>query len=140
MSIEGAREFSGIFAEPQESSGQCGQSHVEGVVQLLEVETGGDSLLQHLLCSFQGSAGRAAVWKTTIRKLKGHPINPSLSVTETRLTVVTDSSGQGAFGYELSDKYKVVLRQSFTDEEKEASSTERETGVRSVFWVQRKEY
>ena len=67
-------------------------------------------------------------WKTTIRKLNGHPINPSpsLSVTETRLTVVMVSSGEGAFGYELSDKYKVVLRQSFTDEEKEASSTERE--------------
>ena len=65
-------------------------------------------------------------WRTTIRKLNGHPINPSLSVTETRLTVVTDSSGEGAFGFELSDKYKVVLRQSFSDEEKEASSTERE--------------
>ena len=55
-------------------------------------------------------------WRTTIRKLNGHPINPSLSVTETRLTVVTDSSGEGAFGFELSDKYKVVLRQSFSDE------------------------
>ena len=69
-------------------------------------------------------------WRTNIRKLNGHEINPSLSVTETRLTVVTDSSAQGAFGYaigfELSDKYKVVLRQSFSEEERNSSSTERE--------------
>ena len=42
MSIEGAREFSGTSAKPQEGSGQCGQSQAEGVVQLHEVETGGD--------------------------------------------------------------------------------------------------
>ena len=65
-------------------------------------------------------------WRTNIRKLNGHEINPSLSVTETRLTVVTDSSARGAFGYELSDKYKVVLRQSFSEDERNASSTERE--------------
>ena len=57
----------------QEGSGQCGQSHAEGVVQLHEVETRGDSLLQCLLCSFQGSSGRAAVLEDHHQKTQRPP-------------------------------------------------------------------
>lgn len=65
-------------------------------------------------------------WKTNIRNLNGFPINPSQSLTETRMTIVTDSSAHGAFGFEISDKYRVILRKGFSAEEKKASSTERE--------------
>ena len=65
-------------------------------------------------------------WIENIQELNGYPINPSLSQAETRVMVVTDASGEGAFGYEMSDKYKVLLRKAFSEEEKRASSTVRE--------------
>ena len=65
-------------------------------------------------------------WEANIRILKGFEINPSQSLSETRLTIVPDASADGAFGFEISDRYRVILRQSFSKQEKKASSTERE--------------
>ena len=65
-------------------------------------------------------------WRSQIRSLSGYPISPSQSLTETRITVVTDSSQDGAFGYQLEDNYKVLLRRSFSLEERKESSTMRE--------------
>ena len=65
-------------------------------------------------------------WIENIHELNGYPINPSLSQAETRITVVTDASGEGAFGYEMSDRYKVLLRKAFSEEERRGSSTVRE--------------
>ena len=65
-------------------------------------------------------------WKANVRSLNGFPINPSQSLTETRIRIVTDASADGAFGFEISDKYQVILRKGFSLEEKRASSTERE--------------
>ena len=65
-------------------------------------------------------------WRTEVRRLSGFPISPSLSVSETRITVVTDASGDGAFGYQLESPYKVLLRSAFSPEEKQSSSTMRE--------------
>ena len=68
-------------------------------------------------------------WLLNVRSLNGYAINPSASVLETRLDeilVVSDASNEGAFGYMLSSSYEVILRRSFTDEEKKMSSTFRE--------------
>ena len=65
-------------------------------------------------------------WRCEIEELNGYPISPSKSVTETRISVVSDSSEVGAFGYQLEDNFKVLLRQAFDDEEKKSSSTMRE--------------
>ena len=65
-------------------------------------------------------------WEANIKSLNGFEINPSQSLTETRITIVTDASADGAFGFEISDRYRVILRQSFSKQEKKASSTERE--------------
>ena len=65
-------------------------------------------------------------WRTEIRRLSGYPISPSLSISETRISVVSDSSEVGAFGYQLEDSYKVLLRRSFDEEERRSSSTMRE--------------
>ena len=65
-------------------------------------------------------------WEANIRILKGFEINPSQSLSESRLTIVPDASADGAFGFEISDRYRVILRQSFSKQEKKASSTERE--------------
>ena len=67
-------------------------------------------------------------WMLNIRKLNGYAINPSLSVLETRLEilVVSDASHDGAFGYMFGSQYEVILRRSFSDEEKKMSSTYRE--------------
>ena len=65
-------------------------------------------------------------WKANVRSLNGFPINPSQSLTETRISIVTDASADGAFGFEISDRYRVILRKGFSSEEKKASSTERE--------------
>ena len=40
--------------------------------------------------------------------------------------IVTDASEDGAFGYLLEDKFKVLLRRSFDEEERGTSSTMRE--------------
>ena len=37
-----------------------------------------------------------AFWKSEVRVLSGYPISPSQSLTETRLTIVTDASEDGA--------------------------------------------
>ena len=39
--------------------------------------------------------------------------------------IVTDASEDGAFGYLLEDKFKVLLRRSFDEEERGSSSTMR---------------
>ena len=65
-------------------------------------------------------------WKFEVKSLSGYPISPSQSLTETRITVVSDSSEVGTFGYQLEDKFKVLLRRSFNDEERRSSSTMRE--------------
>ena len=65
-------------------------------------------------------------WKSEVRILNGYPISPSRSLTETRITVVSDSSEVGTFGYQLEDNFKVLLRRSFDEEERRSSSTMRE--------------
>ena len=40
--------------------------------------------------------------------------------------VVSDASHNGTFGYMLGSQYEVILRRSFSDEEKKMSSTYRE--------------
>ena len=63
-------------------------------------------------------------WRDNIRGLNGFHFSPSLSVAaETRLVVVTDSSKSGSFGYQFQDKYKILLRRSFSQEEGRSSST-----------------
>ena len=44
-------------------------------------------------------------WKANVRSLNGFPINPSQSLTETRIRIVTDASADGAFDFEISDKF-----------------------------------
>ena len=66
-------------------------------------------------------------WRDNIHGLNGFHFSPSLSVAaETRLVVVTDSSKSGSFGYQFQDKYKILLRRSFSQEERKSSSTLRE--------------
>ena len=40
--------------------------------------------------------------------------------------MVSDASHNGTFGYMLGSQYEVILRRSFSDEEKKMSSTYRE--------------
>merc|ERR1712243_463319 len=65
-------------------------------------------------------------WIQNLRTLNGFPFSPELSQVDTKLEVVTDASSRGMFGYQLSDKYEVLLRKIFTAEEARSSSTERE--------------
>ena len=65
-------------------------------------------------------------WLINLRLLNGHFFSPKLTCFETSFTVVTDSSANGMFGYQLADKYKILLRQMFTAEEVKCSSTVRE--------------
>ena len=66
-------------------------------------------------------------WKENLQGLNGYPFSPKLSVgAETRLLLVTDSSEAGCFGFQFVDKYQILLRRSFTSEERRASSTLRE--------------
>ena len=58
-------------------------------------------------------------WEANIRILKGFEINPSQSLSETRLTIVPDASADGAFGFEIS-------RQVQSDSEAELFKTRKE--------------
>ena len=51
-------------------------------------------------------------WKANVRSLNGFPINPSQSLTETRIRIVTDASADGAFDFEISDKYHLPASRS----------------------------
>ena len=65
-------------------------------------------------------------WIENIRSLNGNFFSPKLSCLETTLSVITDSSSQGMFGYQLTDKYRILLRKRFSAEEIKSSSTIRE--------------
>ena len=57
-------------------------------------------------------------WRDNVRSLNGFKFSPVLSIaSETRLTVVTDSSASGCFGFQFNDKYRILLRRAFTTEE-----------------------
>ena len=74
-------------------------------------------------------------WKENIHCLNGHPFSPSLSIgAETRLMIITDSSASGCFGFQFVDKYQILLRRSFTREERNSSSTFRELlALRNIY-------
>ena len=55
-------------------------------------------------------------WLLNLRKLNGFFFSPKLSCFETSITICSDSSSSGMFGYQLVDKYKILLRQMFTAE------------------------
>ena len=67
-----------------------------------------------------------AFWIQNIRDLNGNFFSPNMSCIETSLAVVTDASAVGMFGYQLSDKYRILLRKRFSADEMKSSSTVRE--------------
>lgn len=71
--------------------------------------------------------GELTFWQNQVHLLNGRQFSPVLSLeAETRMVVVTDSSASGCFGFQIQDKYKILLRRSFSTAEMAESSTMRE--------------
>ena len=71
-------------------------------------------------------------WEANIRILKGFEINPSQSLSESRLTIVPDASADGAFGFEISDRYRVILRQSFSNKKRRRAVQKEKCNISNV--------
>ena len=70
-------------------------------------------------------------WLYNVRELNGFFFSPNLSCSETKFTVVSDASDAGMFAFQLEDKYEVILRKRFSEEEFKGSSTFRELSALS---------
>ena len=64
-------------------------------------------------------------WRDNLWNLNGCSFSPSLSQLDVSYEVASDASGVGVFGYLVGDR-QVLLKRSFTLDEKKESSTYRE--------------
>ena len=71
------------------------------------------------------STSELMFWMKNIRYYNGHLISPDLSCSPAAM-LITDASDVGCFGFAFGDNYEVLLRRSFTSEERRQSSTVRE--------------
>ena len=71
--------------------------------------------------------GDLRFWHENIKDLNGFPVDKKPSCMETRMTMVSDASEDGAFSYFVyHDNFNVLVRQVFSEEERVTSSTHRE--------------
>ena len=64
-------------------------------------------------------------WRDNIKHFNGRKFTADETCSPTMM-IISDSSQDGSFGYTFGDQYEVLLRRSFTPDERKASSTVRE--------------
>ena len=126
VKLRSLAKFTGLIISCFRALGPVSRLHLRNTYHFLSRHLEHHTYNYHVPLS-EEVIGDLLFWNDNLRELNGHPIEKKLSCTTTRMTMVSDSSEEGAFVYFVyHDNFNVLVRQAFTTEERTTSSTHRE--------------